>query len=129
MVQASSIKLEMDVAAVEERVQEARARMDGGMAPSDDVERHYEKERANAERRKELHEQRKLRTEAELANPAGSVQTTAAQRPNAYMQGDSELMLPQPYGSHGLFMPQHKHNVQRFYRKSHAKPLDFEDDE
>eukprot|EP00672_Neobodo_designis_P028002 CAMPEP_0174833864 /NCGR_PEP_ID=MMETSP1114-20130205/4494_1 /TAXON_ID=312471 /ORGANISM="Neobodo designis, Strain CCAP 1951/1" /LENGTH=958 /DNA_ID=CAMNT_0016067763 /DNA_START=28 /DNA_END=2904 /DNA_ORIENTATION=+ len=129
MVQASSIKLEMDVAAIEERVEEARARMESGLPPSDEVERQYDKEKANQERRRELHEQRKQRTEAELASPPGAVQTTAVQRPNAYMQGDSELMLPQPYGSHGLFMPQKKHNVQRFYRKSQAKALDFEEDE
>jgi chromosome segregation ATPase len=128
MVQASSIKLEMDVAAMEERVDHARARTEEGDAPNDDIERHYDKERANTLRRRELHQHRKERTEQELVNLPGSVHTTALARPNAYMQGDSELMLPQPYGAHGLFMPAKKHNVQRFYRKSATKPLDFEDD-
>jgi chromosome segregation ATPase len=129
MVQASSIKLEMDVQQMEDRIANARDRTDQGYAPTDEVERHYEKELSNTTRRRELHQSRKERTEQEMLHPPGAVQSTAAQRPNAYMQGDTDLMLPQPYGAHGLFMPQRKHNVQRFYRKERVKDLDFEEDE
>lgn len=128
MVQASSIKLEMDVAQAEERLHAARERAEQGLPPSDDVERRFEKELSNTQRRKEVLSQRKAREDEELNSPQGA-KSRATRRANAYMEGDSDLMLPKPYGAHAPFAPAIRPNVSRFYRKSRGVDLDFDDED
>ena len=127
MVQASSIKLEMDVDQMEEQVRISKDAVQQGEPPSEEVAYNFEKEEADKARRKEMLLQRKERLKAEAEQV--SMRTKAEARPNAYIPLDSDLAISKPYGSHAPFKPttDAQHNIHRFYRKTQVRELDIED--
>jgi len=124
MVQATAIKVEMDVNQLEADVQQAQVRLEAGLPPTEAIEEALIKEQADEQRRRDT-----LRKSKEASMEAAARRTTAEQRPNAYIP-DGDLAIPRPYGSHAPFHPtmDTQHNVNRFYRKHVVKDLDFDDD-
>eukprot|EP00755_Sulcionema_specki_P007955 Sspe_Gene.39614::Locus_19105_Transcript_1_3_Confidence_0.429_Length_3005::g.39614::m.39614 len=126
MVQATSIKMEMDVSSMEQSLKTARERVEMGLPPSEEIAAEYERHEYDRERRREMMSTRKALLEAERKQPAVITRTTAEQRPNAYIP-DGELMIPKPYGSHAPFRPTiETGNVNRFYRKPRVEEIKFD---
>jgi hypothetical protein len=126
MVQASSIQLGSQLSSAEEGLRLAKARVEEGLPPSDDVVRQMQSEERDRLRRSEVFRLNKERSQKE--QEAAGMRTTAEQRPNAYIP-DSELGLPKPYGSHQPFKPtlSSQNNVSRYYRAAPQKELTFDD--
>eukprot|EP00668_Euglena_longa_P040853 GGOE01053773.1.p1 GENE.GGOE01053773.1~~GGOE01053773.1.p1 ORF type:complete len:936 (-),score=463.19 GGOE01053773.1:231-3038(-) len=102
VVQATSIKLQSDVAEIQAVAEEAKERLDQGLPPTNDAEVEFQRVERDRLRRQEELLATQQRRKAEATMPAQVTRTMADQRPNAYIP-DSELMLPRPYGSHQPF--------------------------
>lgn len=127
MVQASTIKMEMDVRNAEESLAAARARAQQGLAPTDDVAERFEKDRRNEERMNEVLRQRKAREQADLASP-DALRTKAEKRASQYIPDNDALGLPLPFGAHAPFKPTlQSHNVHRFTRKPRILDVSFDE--
>ena len=126
MVQASTIKLELDVRGAEDQLGDARSRVEQGLAPTDDVAERYEKDRRNEARMSEILRTRREREFAALASP-DTLRTTAERRPTSYIP-DTELGLPLPFGGHAPFRPtlQVQGNVARYCRKPRMAEVSFD---
>eukprot|EP00760_Papus_ankaliazontas_P037589 PhM_4_TR8578/c0_g1_i1/m.39088 len=127
IVQASAIRVEMDVTDLESQVLTAKERVEQGLPPTETLEAEIQRETIEDQRRRET--VRKMK-EKQAAEASGMRRTTAEQRPNAYIPVDGDLAIPRPYGAHAPFHPtmEVQNNVSRFYRKQVLKELDFDDD-
>jgi hypothetical protein len=102
IVQATSIKLQNDVAEMQMTAEEAQDRMDQGLAPTDEAEEEFYRMERNKKRRQEELINATMKRQAEAALPPQVTRTNAEQRPNAYIP-DQELMIPKPYGQNQPF--------------------------
>eukprot|EP01012_Entosiphon_sulcatum_P040232 TRINITY_DN53874_c0_g1_i1.p1 TRINITY_DN53874_c0_g1~~TRINITY_DN53874_c0_g1_i1.p1 ORF type:complete len:965 (+),score=292.98 TRINITY_DN53874_c0_g1_i1:89-2896(+) len=122
MVQASSMKLQNDLMESQQHVEEAKKRLEDGLAPTEDAEQtFYRHERDRRRREQELVVQQ-LRRQQEEEQPAQIMRTTAEVRPNAYIP-NPEIMLPKPYGALQPFKSTTSANAYKFWRKPELAPV------
>eukprot|EP01063_Lacrimia_lanifica_P022271 TRINITY_DN29915_c0_g1_i1.p1 TRINITY_DN29915_c0_g1~~TRINITY_DN29915_c0_g1_i1.p1 ORF type:complete len:968 (+),score=513.92 TRINITY_DN29915_c0_g1_i1:108-3011(+) len=126
MVQATSIKLEMDVQQEEDRLTTAKERVELGLAPTATIEEEYERSEYDRRRRAEMLSSRQTVLAQAQNEPAVVTRTTAEQRPNAYIP-DGDLMIPKPYGAHAPLKPTSEaRNAHRFYKKPVVQEISFD---
>jgi chromosome segregation ATPase len=126
MVQASTIKLEMDVQRAESEVLAAKERAAHGAAPTEDIRARYERDRADELRRTAMLHDRKDRIQRE-ERAGAELRTTAERRPDVYVP-DTELGLPLPFGAHAPFKPNLlvQANASRYCRPPRLVDVNFD---
>ncbi|KAJ3296076.1 hypothetical protein HK104_002021, partial [Borealophlyctis nickersoniae] len=139
MHQALAMGLYQEKCEKEALLEEARARLESGQVPTEQIERDFIRaEKARLRREEEL---RVLREKREREAAGGlvdaedgefylynNIKTLAEPRPNAYIPDSEvvgELPIPKPYGAHAPFRPQ-EHGAQfRHFRKPTVKPIEI----
>ena len=119
MYKASSMKLQQERDELVERITEAAARMDAGLAPTEDAERDWyrlERERLELEEVPAA-----ARDTHQTDDKSTGIRTTAEPRPNAYVPSD--LGIPRPYGGMAPFKPSEAGSTMRFIRRPAPKEL------
>jgi len=120
MYQANSLKLGAEKADLEAEVENAHARVDAGLPPTEDAEREwYRMERSRMQLSEALSERAEER--ALLDSKVSDVQTTAEPRPNAYIP--ESLGIPKPYGGFAPFKPTDAGATMRHIRKPEIKEI------
>jgi len=99
MYQATAMKLEQEKGVKVEELNDAKLKLEQGLAPTEDAEREWER----MLRKQEMRQEMIARRQEEVRQMQGDFQTTAIPRPNAYMPED--LALPRPYGAMAPFKP------------------------
>ena len=115
MYQALSMKIKADRDATEAEVSAASARVEAGMAPTEDALREWarqERERATVA---ELRSTRAVETEGPQHR------STAEARPNAYLGED--MGIPKPYGVYAPFKPTDAGATMRHIRKPEPREI------
>lgn len=122
MLQATSMRLEREKAALAEEVAVATQRAEAGVTPSQAAASAW----TLTQRRMEASAQRVAEAEASAAAaemPAASVRTTAEPRPNAYIPDD--IGIPKPYGANAPFKPSVTGASMRHFRKPVPQQVDI----
>ena len=113
------MKLQQERDELVERITEAAARMDAGLAPTEDAERDWyrlERERLELEEVPAA-----ARDTHQTDDKSTGIRTAAEPRPNAYVPSD--LGIPRPYGGMAPFKPSEAGSTMRFIRRPAPKEL------
>lgn len=127
MHQANALRLQQEVKEREADLEHCYMCMEKGEAPSDGIDKDWQRSlRDEHRRRNEMEAAKMAAEEAEQYELPGGVSTTAEPRPNAYIpDDDSELPIPRPYGSHAPFKPVEAGSTMRHIRKPIPKPIEI----
>ncbi|XP_048355860.1 coiled-coil domain-containing protein 146 [Sphaerodactylus townsendi] len=127
MRQAVAIKLQQEMRDKEHFLMSITSRLEKGLPPPKAVETEWLKVLRDEEMYEEAAEARAQHLEEaeKLALPT-TVQTTAEQRPTAYIPDDERtLPLPRPYGALAPFKPNEPSSNLRYIRKPIVKPIEI----
>lgn len=125
MYQATAMKLEHQKRQQHADLDEAKNRLQQGMAPTEDAEHEwYRMERDRVRRQESLMERKADAAASEAASTIpGMTRTTAEPRPNAYIP--EELGIPKPYGALAPFKPTVVGSTMRHMRKPVIKEIEL----
>ncbi|KAJ3158067.1 hypothetical protein HDU89_000450 [Geranomyces variabilis] len=150
MHQAMAVALYQERSNKELLLEEAKARLEAGQAPTLAIERDFYRSEAQAQERAAAHQaiaERRMRAKANGCLDTDdafyvypTLRTTAHPRPNAYIPDTTpsvsaaaaargsvmtELPIPKPYGGHAPFRPREKGPQMRYFKRAAIKAVEI----
>jgi len=120
MYQATAMKLTQENTHRDEQLQAMERNFEGGMPPSEEIEREWQRYEAELDRRgSDAYAKSVLQETA----PAQLSHTTAEPRPNAYIPDD--IGIPKPYGALAPFKPTELGTTMRHIRKPQPREIEL----